>query len=86
LPDNLKLMRLIDEHHLEHPYVGRKGMTLWLNQQGYEVNIKRVCRLMKLMDLDAIYRATKPRQNQLALGLSMVYHFDGLLRVLSLGV
>jgi putative transposase len=54
-PDNLQLMRLIDEQHLEHPHVGRKGMTLWLNLQGYNVNIKRVRRLMNLMDLDAIY-------------------------------
>jgi putative transposase len=30
-------------------------MTLWLNLQGYNVNIKRVRRLMNLMDLDAIY-------------------------------
>jgi putative transposase len=54
-PENLKLMRLIDEQHLEHPHMGRKSMTQWLRLQGYDVNIKRVRRLMNLMDLAAIY-------------------------------
>jgi putative transposase len=52
-------MRLIDEHHLEHPYVGRKGMTQWLHLQGHQVNIKRVRRLMDLMNLDTIFQ--RPR-------------------------
>jgi putative transposase len=30
-------------------------MTAWLNQQGYEVNAKRVRRLLRLMGLEAIY-------------------------------
>lgn len=53
--DNLKLMRIIDEQHLEHPHMGRLSMTQWLNGKGYRVNIKRVRRLMTLMDLTAIY-------------------------------
>ncbi|TWU31309.1 IS3 family transposase [Novipirellula artificiosorum] len=58
-PENLRLMRMIDEQHLEHPHMGRLSMTQWLNLQGYHVNIKRVRRLMDLMDLTAIY--PKPR-------------------------
>lgn len=58
-PENLMLMRLIDEQHLERPHMGRKSMTQWLNLQGYNVNIKRVRRLMDLMDLAAIYQ--RPR-------------------------
>ncbi len=54
-PENLKLMRLIDEQHVKHPHMGRLSMTQWLNQQGHHVNIKRVRRLMDLMDLQAIY-------------------------------
>jgi len=54
-PENLALMRLIDEQHLEYPHMGRKSMTQWLHLQGYKVNIKRVSRLMNLMDLEAIY-------------------------------
>ncbi len=54
-PENLRLMRLIDEQHLERPHMGRLSMTQWLNNQGHHVNIKRVRRLMKLMDIVAIY-------------------------------
>lgn len=52
-------MRVIDEQHLKHPVFGRRQMTLWLNNQGYEVNEKRVHRLMRLMGLETIY--CKPR-------------------------
>lgn len=54
-PQNLMLMRLIDEQHLEHPHMGRKSMTQWLQLKGHNVNIKRVRRLMDLMNLLAIY-------------------------------
>lgn len=52
---NLELMRMIDQQHLEHPHMGRLSMTQWLNNQGHQVNIKRVRRLMNLMNLAAIY-------------------------------
>lgn len=54
-PQNLILMRLIDEQHLEHPHMGRMSMTQWLQLKGHNVNIKRVRRLMDLMNLAAIY-------------------------------
>lgn len=57
--ENLQLMRLIDEQYLRRPFFGSRKMTLWLGQQGYEVNRKRVQRLMRLMGIEAIYR--KPR-------------------------
>jgi len=53
--ENLGLMRIIDRQHLEHPHMGRLSMTQWLNSKGHRVNIKRVRRLMNLMDLTAIY-------------------------------
>ena len=53
--ENLELMRIIDRQHLEHPHMGRLSMTQWLNSKGHRVNIKRVRRLMNLMDLTAIY-------------------------------
>jgi putative transposase len=58
-PINLLLMKLIDQQHLEHPHMGRQSMTQWLSLQGHSVNIKRVRRLMNLMDLVAIYQ--RPR-------------------------
>ena len=52
-PENLALMRRIDEQYLKRPYYGVPRMTLWLNEQGHHVNHKRVARLMRLMGLQA---------------------------------
>lgn len=54
-PLNLKLMRLLDEEYTAHPFYGRRRMTIYLRQQGYAVNEKRVKRLMQTMGLEAIY-------------------------------
>lgn len=54
-PLNLKLMRLLDEEYTAHPFYGRRRMTIYLRQQGYPVNEKRVRRLMQTMGLEAIY-------------------------------
>ena len=58
-PENLRLMRLIDEEYTAHPFYGSRRMTAWLVRQGEAVNRKRVQRLMRLMGLEAIY--PKPR-------------------------
>jgi putative transposase len=58
-PENLRLMRLIDEQYTACPFYGSRRMTAWLTQQGEPVNRKRVQRLMRLMGLEAIY--PKPR-------------------------
>lgn len=52
--DNLLLTRLIDKQYLSHPEFGSPRMTDWLRDQGYEVNHKRVARLMRKMGLQAI--------------------------------
>ena len=52
--DNLQLMRRIDELYMRRPYFGSRRMGDELN-----VNRKRVQRLMRLMNLEAIY--PKPR-------------------------
>lgn len=54
-PLNLKLMRLLDEEYTAHPFYGRRRLTIYLRQQGYAVNEKRVRRLMQTMGLEAIY-------------------------------
>lgn len=53
-PGNLLLMRLIDEQYMRHPEFGYPRMTDWLRDEGYEVNHKRVARLMRCMGLQAI--------------------------------
>ena len=58
--ENMLLMRMMDEYHLENPYTGVKGMYFWLRREWSEpINIKRVRRLMRTMGLEAIY--PKPR-------------------------
>ena len=52
-PENLALMRLMDEQYLKRPHFGEPNMTWWLNQQGHHVNHKRVARLMRVMGLQA---------------------------------
>lgn len=54
-PLNLKLMRRMDELHLKYPVYGSPRLTAQLCREGYAVNQKRVVRLMKLMDMEAIY-------------------------------
>jgi putative transposase len=64
-PDDLRLMRAIDEAYMAYPFFGSRQMARWLRRQGYPVNRKRVQRLMRLMGLEAIYQ--KPnlsRRNQ----------------------
>lgn len=58
-PENLELMRLIDEQHLRCPFFGRRQMTDWLRLKGHKVNAKRVRRLMSLMGLEAVFPGRK---------------------------
>jgi putative transposase len=51
---NLKLMRQIDKLYLDRPYYGSRRMAV-----EFDVNRKRVQRLMQIMNLEAIY--PKPR-------------------------
>lgn len=54
-PENLRLMRRIDEVHLRHPVYGSPRLTAELRREGWEVNVKRVRRLMGVMGMEAIY-------------------------------
>jgi len=54
-PLNLTLMRLIDEQYLRTPFYGYLKMTEYLRQKKeYQVNSKRVYRLMNQMGLRAV--------------------------------
>lgn len=53
---NLELMRLMDEKYTERPHFGSRSMLSWLTMDcGYNINRKRVVRLMNKMGLEAIY-------------------------------
>jgi putative transposase len=62
--ENLCLMRRIDKQYLKTPWYGSRRMTVWLAQEGFAVNRKRVQRLMRLMDIEAIY--PRPRTTEVA--------------------
>ncbi|MCZ8521865.1 MULTISPECIES: IS3 family transposase [Paenibacillus] len=53
--ENVQLMHRIDELYMKHPYFGYRRMTNVLRDQGFEINRKRIRRLMQLMGLEAIY-------------------------------
>jgi putative transposase len=54
-----ELMRLIDEIHLEEPYLGSRGMRNVLRMRGYTIGRIHVRTLMRTMGIEALYR--KPR-------------------------
>ena len=65
--DDLAVMRRIDELHLELPFYGSRRMT-FDQQEGREVNRKRVRRLMRVMGSRRWFRAlarAKPRPAQI---------------------
>jgi putative transposase len=53
---NLRLMRLMDEHYLEHSYKGARRMHVWLTKDlGYNVSRNRIDRLYyKVMGLQSL--------------------------------
>jgi putative transposase len=54
-PEDLELMRLIDEQYLKTPTYGSRSMARHFRRQGRKVNRKRIQRLMRLMGIEAIY-------------------------------
>jgi len=58
-PQNLKLMRVIDEQYLKTPFYGYLRMTAHLRRTGWQVNPKRIRRLMRRMGLVALYPKPK---------------------------
>lgn len=53
--EDLCLKRLIDEEYLRHPFFGSRNMTEYLQRLEYDVNRKRVQRLMREMGIQAVY-------------------------------
>jgi len=54
--EDLAIMALIDRHYLARPDYGSRRMAAWLATQGHRVNRKRVQRLMRVLELVAIYQ------------------------------
>lgn len=56
---DLELMKRIDAQYLKTPFYSYRRMTACLQREGYDVNCKRIRRLMRLMGLEAIYQRPK---------------------------
>ena len=78
-PENLEIMRILDEHCLNHPTDGVLRLQDYLQTLSIAVNVKRIRRLLRLMGLMAIY----PKRNLSMLGL-VKYIRPYLLRGLSI--
>ena len=62
---DLRLMRRMDELHLEHPFAGSRMLRDLLKLEGFEIGRKHVGTLMRKMGIEAIYRkANTSRRNQ----------------------
>ncbi|MCY9829493.1 IS3 family transposase [Vibrio chagasii] len=57
--EEIELRRMIDEIHLQYPFMGSRRIRNELAKKGHNVNRKRVVRLMRDMGIGAIY--PKPR-------------------------
>ena len=63
---DLMVMRHIDETHPQRPFLGSRRLVDELFDLSFRVNRKRVQRLMRIMDIKAIY--PKPRTTRPAVG------------------
>ena len=68
-PENVQLMRLLDEQYTATPFYGVRRMSAWLRSQGHAVNHKRGARLMQQMGIAAIYAT--PKLSQASAGHTM---------------
>jgi putative transposase len=56
---NLEIMRFLDEQFMSVPFYGALLLTALLQIVGYPVIVKRVRRLMKLVNWQTIFRESK---------------------------
>ena len=57
--ETLALMRRIDDLFLKYPFYGARRMALHLRREGVRIGRRRAARLMRLMGLQAVYRAPR---------------------------
>lgn len=55
-PEDLALMRRMDELHLDFPFAGSRMLRDLLRNEGQQIGRKRVRRLMRKMGIEALYR------------------------------
>ena len=55
-PEDLAIMRRIDELHLDYPFAGARMLRDFLDREGVSIGRRHVATLMKRMGIEAIYR------------------------------
>ena len=65
-PEDLALMRRLDELHLEHPFAGSRMLRDMLRLEGHPIGRKHVGTLMKTMGIEALYRKPNTSKRQAA--------------------
>lgn len=66
-PDDLALMRRIDELHLEHPFAGSRMLRDMLRREGRQpIGRKHVATRMRRMGIEALYRRANTSQRHAA--------------------
>ena len=78
-PEDLALMRRMDELHLDFPFAGSRMLRDLLRNEGQPVGRKRVRRLMRQMGIEALYRKPNTSRRHAA---HLIYPY--LLRNLSI--
>ncbi len=54
--EDLEMIALMDRQYLKALFYGSRRMTAWLRVQGYQINRRRVRRLLWLMGVESIYQ------------------------------
>lgn len=78
-PEDLALMRRIDELHLDYPFAGHQMLCDLLRHEGRAVGRRRIRRLMRQVGIEALYRKPNTSRRHAA---HPIYHY--LLRHLSI--
>ncbi len=74
---DLRLMRRLDELHLEAPFYGSRKLAEQLKREGHDIGRRHVRTLMRRMGIEALYR--KPRTSIPAAGAQVYpYLLNGL--------
>jgi putative transposase len=58
-PEDLRIMRRLDELHLAHPFYGSRRLAAQLKREDFDVGRRHVATLMRRMGIEAVYR--RPR-------------------------
>ena len=60
----LRVMRRIDELHLEYPFAGSRRMRVLLRQEGLSSGRRHIATLMRRMGIEALYRKPNPSRRR----------------------